>query len=504
MSEMPVCFPGQEVFDRVRAFFLESGFVNESFNEMRGDMKQDATLPKRGELLAASDKPSIDLLRFFLGARMRRADFQRITGDGIFTDLRQLGLITECDGDIIDSTVRLRPFLNLYVLSDHHAEGETFRDDFVHAPDDVNTLSYLKYIPMQPCGDFLEACGGSGIAALLAASRCAQHAWSSDIAERSTVFAKFGAALSGVSNFTAVTGDTYDAVKEKSFDRITVHPPYVPVLRHSFIFHGGGTDGEQITRKHIVDLHGMLKPGGRLYCRCAGTDRKGEPLEQRIRKWLGEHESEYDIALQVLGYFDPWRFLAKSVRTGRTKAEDLKQWEQVFQELGLERMLISIFVIQRHDEPRPAFTARRDEGRYAGPRELEWLLQVQTALAKQGPELLLSSPLTANPALTLNIVHVPEEGDWQMKAQYAEVLHPHPVKCEVDPLSAYLLPKLDGKLTGRQIFASLMEEGVLEPDRSHGAVQNFGAGLAALASNGFLFIDGIEPVKPAGPKESDD
>lgn len=494
MSDIPVCFPGQEVFDRVRAFFRVSGFDNETFNRIRGDVNQDQPPVRQGDLIDSAQSPGVSLMHLFLGARIRVADLARFAGEETIDDLRQLGLITEAGDNTVTSTVRIRPFLNLYVLSDHHTEGEVFRDDFVHAPDDINTLSYLKYIPLSPCDDFLEACGGSGIAALLAADRCAQQAWSSDIAERSTTFARFGAALSGLSNFTAVTGDTYGAVKDLAFDRIAVHPPYVPVLRHSFIFHGGGQDGEQITRKHIVELHGKLKPGGRLYCRCAGTDRKGEPLEQRIRKWLGENESEYDIAMQVLGYFDPWRFLAKSVRTGRTKAEDLKQWEQVFQELGLERMLISIFVIQRHDSPRPAFTVRRDEGPYGGPRELEWMLHLHTALSQQGPELVLSSRLRANPALMLNIAHVPQDGDWQMRTQYVEVVHPHPMKFEVDPLSAYVLPKLDGSRTGREIFASLREEGVIEDANPEELLGNFAAGLASLAANGFLFVEGIEPA----------
>lgn len=494
MSDIPVCFPGQEVFDRVRSFFRASGFDNETFNRVRGDVRQDTPPVRRGDIIASTETPGVALLHLFLGARIRTADLAGFAGEDTINDLRQLGLLAAAADDTLEATVRIRPFLNLYVISDHHTEGEAFRDDFVHAPDDINTLSYLKYIPLSPCDDLLEACGGSGIAALLAADRCAQRAWSSDIAERSTAFARFGAALSGISNFTAVTGDTYDAVKDLAFDRIAVHPPYVPVLRHSYIFHGGGQDGEQITRKHIVELHGRLKPGGRLYCRCAGTDRKGEPLEQRIRKWLGENESEYDIAMQVLGYFDPWRFLATSVRTGRTKAEDLKQWEEIFKELGLERMLISIFVIQRHDSPRTAFTVRRDEGPYGGPRELEWMLQLHTALSKEGPELLLSSRLRANPALMLNIAHIPQDGDWQMRTQYVEVVHPHPMKYEIDPLSAYVLPKLDGNHTGREIFASLLEEGVLEAANPDEEMSNFANGLASLAGNGFLFLEGFEPA----------
>jgi methylase of polypeptide subunit release factors len=501
MPDIPVRFPSQEVFDRVRAFFQGAGFDDAHFNHMMGELKRTSAVPKPGDLVASTEPCESMLIRLFLGGRVRENDFLRLAGEAVLRDLRELGLIVNESPGILASTVRVRPFLDLYVLSDHFIEGNDFADDFVHAPDDANTLNYLKYISLRPCDHFLEACGGSGIAALIAAKRCAKQAWSSDIAERSSTFARFGAALSGLGNFTAVTGDTYEPVEHLSFDRIAVHPPYIPVLRHSYIFHGGGVDGEQITRKHIADLHGRLKPGGRLYCRCAGTDRKGEALEQRVRKWLGEHQGEYDIAMQVLGYIDPWRFLTKSVRSGRTKPEELKQWEKVFEEMGLEKLVMSVFVVQRHDSPREPFTVRREEGPFSGPRELEWLLDMETERARRGVEMVLSSRLTINPMAVLNIMHVPREGDWQMRNQLVEVLHPHPMKFELDPLSAYLLPKLRGRMTGRELFASLMEEGLIAPDNVEEGVLNFGAGLSNLASGGFLFVEGFEPPAPARREE---
>jgi len=496
MSEIPVRFPNQEVFDRVRTLFEQNGFDDHHFNRLLNERKRAGTLPKSGAFVDSSEPPGNMLILLFTGSRVRREDFLRIAGDAALQDLRELGMVADADGETLSSTVRVRPFPQLYVIADHDPDDLKFADDFVFPPDDTNTLNYLKYLSLHPCDHFLEACGGSGIAALIAAKRCAGHAWSSDIAERSTVFARFSAALSGLSNFTAVAGDAYQPVQHIAFDRITVHPPYVPVLRHSFIFHGGGRDGEQITRKHVVEMHGRLKPGGRLYCRCIGTDRKGEPLEARIRKWLGEYESEYDIALQVQGYVEPWRFLMKSVRSGRTKVEELEEWGKVLEELQLETLVMNVFVVQRHDAPRHAFTVRRDEGPFSGPRELDWLIEIETARARQGADLLLSSRLKPNPKATLSIVNTAQEGDWQPRSQYVEVIHPHPMKYELDPLSAYVLPKLDGRHTGREIFSSLVEQGLIAPDDMEAAAHNFAQGLSELASGGFLFVEGLEPPAP--------
>ena len=181
----------------------------------------------------------------------------------------------------------------------------------------------------------------------------------------------------------------------------------------------------------------------------------------------------------------------------------MKQWEEVFQELGLEKMVMAVFVIQRHDSVRPTFTVRRDEGPYSGPRELEWLLEVETARTKRGPDFILASRLKANPATMLNIVHTPQEGDWQMRNQYVEVLHPFPLKFEVDPLSGYVLPRLNGEQTGLELFQSLIGEGVIAPDDMEAAAKNFAAGLAELATGGFLFVEGLEPAS-APRKHSED
>lgn len=496
MSEIPVRFPNQEVFDRVRALFQLHRFDDQHYNPLLNERKRTGTMPGPGALVDPQEPAGNMLILLFHGGSVRQEDFLRLAGSAAFEDLKRLGLVAESTEGIITSTVRIRPFSQLWVIADHEPEDRKFADDFVFPPDDTNTLNYLKYLPLQPCETFLEACGGSGIAALIAARRCAEKVWSSDIAERSTVFARFSAALSGLDNFTAVSGDTYEAVADMAFDRITVHPPYVPVLRHSYIFHGGGRDGEQITSKHVVELHGRLKPGGRLYVRSICTDRKGEPLEARIRKWLGEHESEYDITLQVQGYVEPWRFLMKSVRSGRTSVDELELWGKVLEELQLERLLMNVFVVQRHEAPRPAFTVRREEGPYSGPRELHWLLEMETARSRHGADLLLNSRLSPHPQATLSIVNMAEDGDWQPRSQYVEVIHPHPMKYELDPLSAYVLPKLDGKRTGREIFQSLIEEGVIQPDDVEEAARNFANGLSQLASCGFLFIEGLEPPPP--------
>ena len=108
-----------------------------------------------------------------------------------------------------------------------------------------------------------------------------------DITERSTRFAEFNRLLNGVANATILQGDLYEPVRGLRFDRIVAHPPYVPAASEVDL------SGCRIGRRghHARDRErprGQPIPGGRLYCLSLGADHKGEALEHRVRRWLGD------------------------------------------------------------------------------------------------------------------------------------------------------------------------------------------------------------------------
>src|SRR5258707_11712406 len=226
--------------------------------------------------------------------------------------MNALGLIEEDSGDSrrCFGSVALCPVRDLFIVSDRWSNPDRKPKqsfpDIVYPALTKSTREFLRFLPNDSCGNFLELCGGSGIAAL-AASRSAQHAWASDITERSTRFAEFNAALNGASNVSAVQGELYSAVEGRSFDCIAAHPPYMPVLRPAEIYLDGGEDGEQLTRRILEGLEQHLNPGGRLYCRTLGTDREDLQFEQRVRGWLGEAEGEFDISVFISKNLEPAR-----------------------------------------------------------------------------------------------------------------------------------------------------------------------------------------------------
>ncbi len=488
MTEIPIRFGSPELFGRVRKFFLDRGFTDEEVTR-RLKQSKDALEPDEPPNVVRPDATAADLLvGLFLKFSSAPATLcESLLGGEALKDLADLGLIRP-EGDQLRATVRIRPISSLFVLSDTwdpNPGGARVIDDVVYPPDITNTLTYLSYIPLSPCKRFLEVCGGSGIAGLIAADCFASRAYSYDISERSTQFARFSAMLNGLENFEAATGDVYAPANGLTFDRIAAHPPYVPVLKHTWVFHAGGNDGEQISRKCVEDLPRHLAPGGRFYCRCLGSDRE-IAYEQRVRQWLGGRQDEFDIAVVVLRIVEPAQLFSSGVLQGTAGPRDYDAWRRLFETLKISRFLQVVIVIQRRTEPRPVYTVRREHGSRSGPRELGWLLDWETALAKGAEERILNSTLMPGDVqLILN--NVIRDSDWSLSGQRLLVDYPYHSNWEVDALAAYLLPRLDGGLTGAALREKMIGEGAISSDFPPA---DFARALGGMVSMGYIRMDG--------------
>ncbi|MBL8177666.1 MAG: hypothetical protein JNK48_23515 [Bryobacterales bacterium] len=480
MSAMPLRLASDEVFARVRQSFVAAGYDGPAIDrQLHGDPKLMSAFV-HGNIVTGFDAAQT-LIRVFSGGSVRASELRILLGAGIVQDLCALDLLEDSGADLLRPTVRLRPMLGLYIAADLHTRYEEHNADFVFPPDGSHTHEYISHLPGRFAGSFLEACGGSGVAALIAASHGATHASSFDISPRCTHFAAFSARLSGIGNFTAATGDGFAPAAGQTYDCIAMHPPYTPVSHSEFVFSDGGQDGEQITRMHIAGLPAHLNPGGRLYARGMATDRKGEPLEARLRKWLGEHAGEFDIVLHSMRYIAPvhvFRNRQCSPGSAPPTREEIVQWLDMIDALRIERFLVCAFIIQRHDAPRQPFTVRRQRNEFTSPLDLTRMLDWHTLMATgKAADIVLRSRLH-NSGAVLTVRNRIEDGEWATESQSLGVARPYPIDSEVGDLAAYIVPRLDGR-TGLEIAQEL---GI-------GDTTSFGAHLAELAGLGFLRVE---------------
>jgi len=179
---IPVRTAAKEVFERVRTLFQNSEF-NEQTAEQRA-VDKDFPFPPFPESKVPEDSDAAGVLMgMFLRAGVVSGELlEARLGAQAAGDLRELGLIESVNGNSYKPTVRIRPMYGLYVLSDlwdatAGPNPPNLADDVVFPPDIPNTLTYLSYVPLDPCERFLEGCGGSGVVALMMANQGAKHAW---------------------------------------------------------------------------------------------------------------------------------------------------------------------------------------------------------------------------------------------------------------------------------------------------------------------------------------
>jgi SAM-dependent methyltransferase len=411
--------------------------------------------------------------------------------------MRSLGLVRDhrADPTRVVANVLMYPTESLYIASDVAAlpDGDGARWwDLVYAAITTNTRNFLATMPRQPCSAFLDLCSGTGIAALVAASRFANHAWAIDVADRSTEFARFNARLNAITNVTARSGDLYAPVAGLTFDRIVAHPPYVPSRETRMIYRDGGSDGEGVTRRIIAALPEFLRPGGAFHCACTATDRKEAPLEQRLRDMLGPAASDFDIAVVVTNEFDPTEYYVRLAIAGRGTWAEAEEWHHHFASLGVTKMVYATISIVRHERPHEPFTVRRRIGKATGAAELSTLVRAAevSASAESLGRVLEGRPVLQS-HVTLTSDHTQEDGEWALRSCTLNTSVPFDVRLPCPPSMVAVIGRMDGSKTVRQLFDEVAVSGALAEDAT---VERLAAYVHLLTVHGLVELAGDSVV----------
>ena len=458
-------------------------------NELLSNSRMDVTLEGEYSELGY-------LARLFLfGESLATRELGSVFPQPVLEAFGNLGLLSvdPAAADHVMAPVAMYPLGRLFIASDRWTMPDNtdpvLPDDFVFPAITANTSQFLATLPQTRCDSFLELCSGTGAAAL-AASPQAKCAWAVDITERSTEMAEFNRLLNGFQNVRAVRGDLYEGLGDLSFDRIVAHPPYMPVLNPAQVFYDGGVDGEQVTRRVVEGLPRFLRPGGFLYCLAQGSDRKGAPFEQRVRNWLGEGQSNFDVAIVVRRLQDPEETAMHYAVKSKGGSQAARQMRQALISRSIETMVYGWILIQRRETGGSGFTLRRSAGPRTGCAEIAWLFQWEAFAADPAAvQRLQEMHPRATPALELRIVHRMKNGELTPDEFALHSDDPFSVNCQVQPWVSFLIPQCDGKSTVREIHEFCKANNLIHPDTPP---EEFARLLTVLISGGFLEVEGFE------------
>ncbi|QOY88432.1 methyltransferase [Paludibaculum fermentans] len=402
--------------------------------------------------------------------------------------LAELGVVTRKDETKWRCTVLLYPVVGVYVVSDRtRFIGEKFPDDVVYAAITGNTGRFLSIQPQDPGEDFLDLCCGSGVAALLAASRGAKRAWAADLGQRSVHFSDFNGRLNGLDQVIAVQGDLFEAVGEQTFDVIVAHPPYIPDGANKLLFRDGGEDGEQIFRRIVQGLPQYLKPGGRFYCVTTATDRENESLQDRVRGWLGEKGDDFDVFLVATEVGKRPATVLEAVVKAKGKLGKLGDRSELYERLKVTALFYGTVVIERVAKPRAVATARTLKAEKAAGEAVEWFRNWEKAAAQPSLSAALqrSRPKLAR-EMQLHVVHKPGESGLEPSEFTLKAKYPFVFTAVAEPWLAVLIGMCNGQMTTGQIYEQLLAQDVVEASLTF---EDLCQVVRLLISNGFLELE---------------
>jgi SAM-dependent methyltransferase len=506
---IPLRFKDSQLFTTLREFFKDTDYTEKAVCERLGwnTMHQALTcMPGSQSVSRTVDRLQVLIRLFLTGENVEEAEIRALIPGKVLESMNALGLTSygPSEADHCHATVALYPLRGLYIVSDRWTSPDrsafTAFDDIVYPALASTTGRFLEVLPPDPCDSLLELCSGTGIAALAAAAEYARHAWAIDITERSTEFAEFNRLLNGLNNVTVAKGSLYEPVGERTFERIVAHPPYVPTLEPAEIYYGGGEDGERVTRGIVQGLPRYLRPGGRLYCLALGTEREAEPFELRVRQWLGDRQSDFDVLFVVTKVHDPSEVAFQSAVKSRGGTAEVEQWKALFERLKVKNLVYGAIVVQRKNTERPSFTVRREKGPHFGYPEIEWLMRWESASASpKTSKLLLESQPSAAPDLELQVLHRFADRTLTPSEFRLRIDFPFSMECRCQPWMAAFVARCDGKKTILEHFEACKQDNLIQPDTP---IEEFTNLLRLLISGGFLQVDGFLPPKTGGGSES--
>lgn len=472
----PFRFGTPEQFARLRDLFRRTGYTEKELcDRFQISAIQDFRQARDGrpELPGPNDAQAL-LVRLFMDVEdVARTDTHSTLGEDVAT-IEALGLLEQgLVPDSVTGTVLLYPMEQLWIVSDRNIDPRNARiappPDVVYPAIAKNTQRFIGLMPRSPVNRYLELCSGTGIAALLAATGFAKHAWAIDITERATRFARFNAMLNDVTNFTALEGDLYAPVLNETFDRIVAHPPYMPALEDEYIFRDGGEDGERVTWNILRGLADHLNPGGDFFCDCLSTDRENAPMEMRIREALGPGNGEFDILVGQMQRLDPAPYYADLAKQGRQTYEMLGRRLEVFRRLEIEALVFSTIIIRRGQPGHTGVTVRRMLAPTTTTSDLFALLDWKSRTVDWGIEerrSLLNARLKLNPKIQLRMVNFPAEEGWALGECMLAMPHPFQIESVCPPWFPRLLIWFDGRMRAGEHFEHLKDSGTIPAEAS--------------------------------------
>jgi methylase of polypeptide subunit release factors len=193
---------------------------------------------------------------------------------------------------------------------------------------------------------------GSGVQAMRAANRV-ERVVGADLNPRALAFARFNAALNGVSNLELRLGSWLEPVQGDRFDLVLANLPFIIGPDFDLLYRNpGDTEGETFGAL-LKALPDVLTDGGIAQAFCHWPIRSGQTWVDPLREWT-EGIDHRAVFVRII-VDDIAQYSARSVRMKDNDhelyRETVGRWLRHFTAIGIEAMGFGMVAIQRRPGP---------------------------------------------------------------------------------------------------------------------------------------------------------
>ncbi|MBM6401347.1 DUF7059 domain-containing protein [Phycicoccus sonneratiae] len=463
---------------RLRADLTASGFTVAGVTDLLGPMAaaaldRDQALPAQ-RATDASDDPRAALVRLFtLGDPVDAPEVAAaLPGLGVSGGV-ELGLLAP-EGDAVVALCDLRPYAadgaDWWVASDlgELATGRPLTPDHVLGVGGASA-TLASWTPRLPATRALDLGTGCGVQALHLGAH-AERVTVTDLSERALAYARFNAALNGLS-WEVRSGSMLDPVAGERFDLVVSNPPFVITPRSGavplFEYRDGGAAGDAVVRDLVRTVGSHLEPGGVAQLLGNWEVPRGTTWTERVGEWLdGTGLDAWVVQREVQ---DPAEYAETWARDGghHPGTADFNAmytaWLDDFAARDVEAIGFGVVTLQRPTTGREPF---RDLVDVPGPVEQPMGpsvlagLRARTWLAEHDDDAVLDTAWRVADDVTEERHSVPGEADPRViLLRQGGGLRRH---LPLTTLTAALVSVCDGELTARAATAAIA--GLLDLD----------------------------------------
>lgn len=462
-SSIPLQLGSPGEFAICRDFLRENEFTDPAMCKLlKLDDMSDVGQVKWETLESGKFKPGTwACLQLFLrGETHPRSEFVAVAGEKVLEAFLSLGLLrpSRNNTEHLICPVWLYPVDGFWIASDRRVDPEaallTTKDDVVFPAIYGGTLRFLRILPSANGGDALDMCGGTGIGGLHLA-RNARSVATADLTKRSAVFADFNGRLNGVP-MESLEGDLYEPAGERTFDLITGHPPFVPATGPTMIYRDAGEAGEDVTRRMIEETPKHLRPGGTCVVLCVARDTSEAPIEVRVKEWLGESSSSFDILYGLEKVLTVEGVVESMARMGQNlSAEAARSLLERLRSLGTKQFVYGAIFLRRLHAPSSLAPFRFWISANADSTEFERLFKWREQKRRPGfEEALPQLKPRLRKGVELLVRHVAIDGELVPGEFTFSIETDVRAKFRPEGFVIPLLDKLNGTRTVEEVFRS--------------------------------------------------